>query len=98
MAALENAGGLSTRIGPALRAQLSKEAGELSALGETIPRVSAAERHAAAVDELVDACEGFFRREEIRASLTADERREMLRGLLLTRAIDNRLKDVLSRR
>src|SRR5688572_23836107 len=84
--------GLSTRIGPALRAQLSHDPVALAALGETIPRVSAAERHAAAIDELVAACEGFFRRAEIRASLSADERREILRGLILTRATDNRLK------
>jgi 2-oxoisovalerate dehydrogenase E1 component len=79
-------------IGAALRAQLSEDAGALSALGDTIPGVSAPQRHAAAIDELVAACEGFFRRAEIRASLSAEERREMLRGLVLTRATDNRLK------
>src|SRR6185436_6177434 len=36
--------------------------------------------------------EGFLRREAIAASLTADEKRELLRGMLLTRATDNRLK------
>jgi hypothetical protein len=79
-------------IGAALRAQLSEDAGALSALGDTIPGVSAPQRHAAAIDELVAACEGFFRRAEIRASLSAEERREILRGLVLTRATDNRLK------
>ncbi len=41
---------------------------------------------------MVEACDGFLRREAIEASLTADERREILRGMLLTRATDNRLK------
>src|SRR4029079_15930103 len=35
---------------------------------------------------------GFFRRAAIRASLTAEERVEILRGMILTRATDNRLK------
>ena len=34
----------------------------------------------------------FLRRAAHRASLTADERREILRGMVLTRATDNRLK------
>ena len=38
------------------------------------------------------ACDGFLRRASIEASLTADERREILRGMALTRATDNRLK------
>ena len=42
--------------------------------------------------ELLDACDGFLAREAIAASLTADERREILRGMVLTRAVDNRLK------
>ena len=40
----------------------------------------------------MEACDGFFHRAAIRASLTADERREILRGMVLTRATDNRLK------
>ena len=64
----------------------------LADLGETTPRVTARQRFGSAVDELADACEGFLRRAAIRASLTADERREMLHGMVLTRAIDNRLK------
>ena len=47
---------------------------------------------AVARDELVAACDGFLIREAIAASLTADERREILRGMILTRAVDNRLK------
>src|SRR5260221_641658 len=45
-----------------------------------------------AVVEVVAACDGFLRREAIAASLTPDEKREMLRGVILTRATDNRLK------
>src|SRR4051812_405333 len=56
------------------------------------PRISPAERMSQARRELRDACEGFFAREAIAASLTGDERREVLRGMVLTRAVDNRLK------
>jgi len=61
-------------------------------LPETTPRVSARERHRQAADELVDAVDGFLAREAIVASLSGDERRELLRGMLLTRATDNQLK------
>ena len=69
-----------------------EESLQLGDLPETTPRVSASTRIQQAIEEIVDACEGFFRREEIAASLTADEKREMLRGMMLTRATDNRLK------
>lgn len=59
---------------------------------DTTPRVSFAERRQQAVDELADACDGFLQREAIAASLTAGEKREILRGMILTRATDNRLK------
>jgi 2-oxoisovalerate dehydrogenase E1 component len=59
---------------------------------ETTPGVSAGERLQSAVNEVVEACRGFFRREEIIDSLTHDEKLEMLRGMILTRAVDNRLK------
>ena len=42
--------------------------------------------------ELLDAADGFLRRAAIAASLTRDERLEILRGMVLTRATDNRLK------
>jgi 2-oxoisovalerate dehydrogenase E1 component len=61
-------------------------------LPETTPAVCASVRWTAAVDELVEACDGFLRRAAIAASLTADERFEILRGMALTRATDNRLK------
>ncbi|HEX9984892.1 MAG TPA: thiamine pyrophosphate-dependent enzyme [Thermoanaerobaculia bacterium] len=59
---------------------------------ETTPRVSVSERLYHAVREVVDACDGFVRREAIAATITDDEKRQMLRGMLLTRATDNRLK------
>ncbi|HXG54988.1 MAG TPA: thiamine pyrophosphate-dependent enzyme [Vicinamibacterales bacterium] len=62
------------------------------ATGETTPGVVAEDRVASATTELLDGCDGFLRRAAIRASLTHDERREILRGMMLTRATDNRLK------
>ena len=62
------------------------------AIPETTPGVSASERLQQAVSEVIDACHGFMRREEIIESLTAGEKLEMLRGMILTRALDNRLK------
>jgi 2-oxoisovalerate dehydrogenase E1 component len=64
----------------------------LTDLPETTPGVSASERLQQAIDEVLAATEGFRRREAIAASLTNDEKRGMLRGMLLTRATDNRLK------
>ena len=65
-------------------------------LAQTTPRTTAAARVRQAHAELVDACDGFLRRAAIEASLAADERREVLRGMLLTRATDNRLKTFFS--
>ena len=59
---------------------------------EATPGVGSADRMRQAAVSLASSCDGFFRREALRASLTADERREILRGMLLTRAVDNRLK------
>jgi 2-oxoisovalerate dehydrogenase E1 component len=61
-------------------------------LPDPTPRATAAKRLEQAFDELVESCDGFLRRAAIQASLTADERRETLSGMVLTRAIDNRLK------
>ncbi len=61
-------------------------------LADTTPGVSAAVRLDQAATELFDACDGFLRRESLAASLGPDERREALRGMVLTRAVDNRLK------
>jgi 2-oxoisovalerate dehydrogenase E1 component len=59
---------------------------------ETTPGVTVSERLHLAVNEVVEACDGFLRREAIAASLTSDEKLEILRGMILTRATDNRLK------
>ena len=81
---------------PALRRALAKALYEqLTApdgTAETTPGVSAAKRLEQARAELVEACDGFLRRAAIEASLTKDERREILKGMCLTRSVDNRLK------
>lgn len=61
-------------------------------LAETTPRVTAAQRIGQAHAGLLDDCDGFLRRQALIASLTRDERIEILRGMILTRATDNRLK------
>ena len=61
-------------------------------LAETTPRTPATVRLTRAHAELLDACDGFLRRAAIEASLTPAERIEILRGMVLTRATDNRLK------
>ena len=82
-------------IRPVLRRELANRLRALSAaegLSDTTPGISARTRLDQAAAEVVDACDGFLRRQSIEASLTAGERREILRGMVLTRAIDNRLK------
>ena len=73
---------------------LGKSFGDFSVNGlpDTTPGTAATTRLQSARDELVAACDGFLIREAIATSLTADERREILRGMILTRAVDNRLK------
>jgi 2-oxoisovalerate dehydrogenase E1 component len=61
-------------------------------LPETTPRMPAEARVRQAQEEFLDACDGVLRRAALEASLTPDERREILRGMVLTRATDNRLK------
>src|SRR6202140_3538808 len=61
-------------------------------LPDPTPGISVQTRLDQAAKEWLDACDGFVRRAAIEASLTPDERREILRGMLLTRATDNRLK------
>lgn len=56
------------------------------------PGVELRDRLAAADAELGEACDGFLRRESIVASLARDEKLEILRGMVLTRAVDNQLK------
>jgi 2-oxoisovalerate dehydrogenase E1 component len=82
----------------AFKAALEKELQRLDAhdLPDTSPRVTAGARLQQATEELVEACDGFLAREGIAASLTADERREILGGMVLTRAVDNRLKQLFT--
>ena len=80
---------------PALRTDLTRRLrahAVPSGLPDTTPGTSAQTRLDQASSELLDACDGFLRRSAIQASLNPDERREILRGMLLTRATDNRLK------
>ena len=65
---------------------------DASSIPDPTPRVTATARLDQARLELRHACEGFLAREAIAASLRPDERREILRGMILTRAVDNRLK------
>lgn len=88
LAAFDRGGDFHHALEQTLRDALTTSA----EIAETTPGVAAGERLQSAMNEVLDACDGFFRREEIAASLTADEKREMLRGMILTRAVDNRLK------
>ena len=82
---------------PRLRQELAKRVTfDVAELPEPTPATSAASRLASARSELLNACDGFLHREAIAASLTPDERREILRGMVLTRAVDNRLKQFFS--
>ncbi|MEM1178222.1 MAG: thiamine pyrophosphate-dependent enzyme [Acidobacteriota bacterium] len=56
------------------------------------PRTSALGRLASATESLLLDVDGFLCREGVVSTFTADERREMLAGMILTRAVDNRLK------
>ena len=62
----------------------------------TTPGVSSDTRVVQAATELVEAVDGFLARTAIAQSFTDDERLEMLRGMMLTRAVDNRLKHFFS--
>jgi pyruvate/2-oxoglutarate/acetoin dehydrogenase E1 component/TPP-dependent pyruvate/acetoin dehydrogenase alpha subunit len=84
---------LRAELPPALRRELRSPPADLP---ECTPAVAAASRWQAAVDELVDACDGFLHRLELRWSLSREERREILRGMTLTRATDNRLKSLFT--
>ncbi len=80
-------------LSDALRAALKKpKAAAKGGALETTPGVSIDRRLDQAADALVEGCDGFLRRESLSASLTNDERLEILRGMLLTRAVDTRLK------
>jgi 2-oxoisovalerate dehydrogenase E1 component len=82
------------QLRPTLCRELTTQLGKMVAtdLPDPTPGVTASARLQAARDEVVEACDGFLVREAIAASLTVEERREILRGMILTRAVDNRLK------
>ncbi len=63
-----------------------------SNLPDTTPGVTATHDCRRRATSSSAACDDFLIREAIAASLTDDERREILRGMILTRAVDNRLK------
>ncbi len=83
---------------PPFRRELARQCYQVltapEGIDETTPGVPATKRLEQARAQLVEACDGFLAREAIRASLTPDERREILRGMVLTRAVDNRLKQL----
>ncbi|MBI4565436.1 MAG: dehydrogenase E1 component subunit alpha/beta [Planctomycetes bacterium] len=56
------------------------------------PGVTAGEAAGWTREALLEQLDGFVRRREIKKSLTAGERREMYRGMLLTREVDNLCK------
>jgi 2-oxoisovalerate dehydrogenase E1 component len=63
-------------------------------LPETQPFVDAGTRHAQETALLARDVDGFFAREAIAASVSDDEKRWMLRGIILTRAVDNKMKQL----
>jgi len=81
-------------LAKALRAGIAFPAGGEKI--ETTPGVNVKARRARGLDDLVGACDGFLAREAIAASLTDDEKIEMLRGMVLTRALDTRLKTLFT--
>src|SRR5688572_26627431 len=66
------------RLPEALRRALTAPPANLP---DASPGVGAPSRWAAAVDELVEACDGFLHRAAIELSLTPAERGEILRGM-----------------
>src|SRR5690348_5101958 len=86
---------LRGRFAAELRRRISTIDGAVDVEDPT-PGVRPADRMRRAADDLVAACDGFLRRAALRASLTAAERREILEGMVLTRATDNRLKTLFT--
>lgn len=62
----------------------------------TTPGVGSDTRAQQAATELIEAVDGYLARFGIAQSLTDAERLEMLQGMMLTRAVDNRLKQFFS--
>jgi 2-oxoisovalerate dehydrogenase E1 component len=63
-------------------------------LPEAQPFVDVSSRHSAEVARLARDIEAFFAREAVAASITDDEKLWLLRGLILTRAVDNKMKQL----
>lgn len=70
------------------------EEAKVSETLETTPGTPARQRLEQAARQLIADCDGFFRREALALSLTVDERREILAGMILTRAVDIKLKQL----
>ena len=79
---------------PVLRRELKRalEAIDIGEVADPTPGVTAERRIEKARKALINACDSFLAREAVAASLTREERIEILRGMVLTRAVDNRLK------
>jgi 2-oxoisovalerate dehydrogenase E1 component len=79
-----------------VRAELERQLRtiDVGELPETTPGIAAKDRWNAALEELLDAVDGFLAREAIASSLTKDEKLEIMRGMVLMRALDNRLKQL----
>ena len=90
--ALEQAAGDHDKFRALLEPLLADALNVAIDIPDTTPGVSARQRFEHAIREVLEACDGFLRREAIAASLSSDEKREILRGMLLARATDNRLK------
>ncbi len=85
---------LRSPLAEALRRRAAAAAPE--GLPEATPGVGVAKRLGQALAALLEDCDGFLAREAIAADLTREERIEILRGMVLTRATDNRLKAFFS--
>lgn len=81
-----------------LRAELRRrlEAVAPGDSADTTPGVQASTRLEQAREEILDALDGFLHRQALASSFRPEEKREMLFGMLLTRAMDNRLKTFFS--
>ncbi|HSP14344.1 MAG TPA: thiamine pyrophosphate-dependent enzyme [Thermoanaerobaculia bacterium] len=82
---------LRRALEPALAEALAPQTA-VTNVPETTPGVTVNERLGEAMSDVIESCDGFLRREAIAAAITMQEKRDILRGMILTRAVDNRLK------
>ncbi len=80
---------LAAKITAAIKKELLPS---FKGLGETTPFVTAKERATAAVETLATDLLGFCHRYALTQSFSVEEKKWMLRGILLTRAVDNQMK------